>query len=96
MFLLWVLLFLATIFYFQSSKIQISQQYGIKQYVMIPDTQTHPHYSIPVTNRFQILQAKEFPPLAYTQASIQHPSSSTQIPSSDLSKHFHTSLTMSN
>ena len=63
---------------------------------MTSDTQTHPPYSIPVPNGFQIPQSKEFPPLIYTQVSIQRPSSSTQIPSSKLSKHFHTSLTMNN
>ena len=56
---------------------------------MTSDTQTHPPYSIPVLNQFQISQAEEFP-----QTSIQHPSSSTQIPSSELSEHFHISLTM--
>ena len=47
------------------------------------NTQTH---AIPVPNQFQI---SEIP-----QASIQHPSSSTQIPHSELSEHFHTNLTM--
>ena len=58
---------------------------------MTHDTQTHPHCSIPVANRFQIVKSEECPPLTYTQAS-----SSTQTSSSDLSKHFHTSLTMNN
>ena len=55
------------------------------------NTQTHHPYVIPVPNQFQISQTEEFP-----HASIQHPSSSTQIPSSELSEHFHTSLTMNN
>ena len=55
---------------------------------MTSDTQTHPPYAIPVPIQFQIPQAEEFP-----QASIQHPSSSTQIPSFELLEHFHTSLT---
>ena len=45
------------------------------------NTQTH---AIPVPN-----QISEMP-----QASIQHPSTSTQIPPSELSEHFHTNLTM--
>jgi len=53
------------------------------------NTQTHPPYAIPVTNQFQISQTEEFHP-----TSIQHPSSSTQIPSSELSEYFHTTLTM--
>jgi len=53
------------------------------------NTQTHPPYAIPVTNQFQILRTEEFHP-----TSIQHPSSSTQIPSSELSEYFHTNLTM--
>jgi len=44
------------------------------------NAQTHPPYAIPTTNQFQISQTKEIP-----QASVQHPSSSTQIPSSELS-----------
>ena len=44
----------------------------------------------------QTLPSEEFPPLTYTQASIQHSSSSTQIPSFKLSEHFQTSLTMNN
>ena len=43
------------------------------------NTQTHPPYAIPETNQFQISQTKEIP-----QASVQHPSLSTQIPSSEL------------
>ena len=45
------------------------------------NTQTH---AIPAPN-----QISEMP-----QASIQHPSTSTQIPPSELSEHFHTNLTM--
>jgi len=44
------------------------------------NTQTHPPYAIAATNQFQISQTKEIP-----QASIQHPSSFIQIPSSELS-----------
>ena len=53
------------------------------------NTQTHHPYAIPVTNQFQISQTKEI-----SQASVQHPSSSTQIPSSELSEYFHINLTM--
>ena len=55
------------------------------------NAQTHPSYAIPVPDQFQISQTEEFP-----QALIQHPSSFTQIPSSELSEHFLTSLTMNN
>ena len=50
------------------------------------DTQTHAN---PVPNQFQVSQSNDIP-----QASIQHPSSSTPIPPSELSEHFHTNLTM--
>ena len=53
------------------------------------DTQTHRPYANPVRNQFQVSQSKKIP-----QASIQHPSSPTQIPPSELSEHFHTNLTM--
>jgi len=55
------------------------------------NTQTHPPYAIPVPNQFQTSQSKEIP-----QASIQRPSSSTQIHPSELSEHFHTNLPMNN
>ena len=47
------------------------------------NTQTH---AISVPNQYRIVESP--------QASIQHPSSSTQIPPSELSEHFHTNLTM--
>ena len=50
---------------------------------LIMKTQTHLPYAIPVQNQSQISQTEEFP-----QASIQHPSSSTQTSSFDLSKYF--------
>jgi len=53
------------------------------------DNQTHPPSTSLVPNQFQISQSEEIP-----QASILHPSSSTQIPSSELSEHFHTNPTM--
>ena len=56
---------------------------------MTSDTQTHPSYAIPVPNQFQISQTEEF-----HQISIQHLSSSTQIPSSKPLEHFHPNLTM--
>ena len=53
------------------------------------NTQAHPPYATPIPNQFQNSQPEEFHP-----TSIQHPSSSTQIPSSELSEYFHTTLTM--
>jgi len=53
------------------------------------DTQTHHPYGNPVPNQFQVSQSKEIP-----HALIQHSSSSTQIPPSELSQHFHTNVTM--
>ena len=41
-------------------KVQTSQQYA-----MTPNTQTHPQYSIPITNQFQTLPSEDFPPLTY-------------------------------
>ena len=64
-------------------KIQTSQQYAIT-----PTTQTHPQYSIPITNQFQTLPSEDFSPLTYAQAPIKPPSSSTQTSSFDLSKYF--------
>ena len=64
-------------------KIQTSQQYA-----MARTTQTHPQYSIPVTNQFQTLPSEDFPLLTYAQASIKPPSSSAQTSSFDLSKYF--------
>ena len=55
------------------------------------DTQTHHPYANPIPNQFQVSQSNDIP-----QASIQHPSSSTPIPHSELSEHFHTNLTMDN
>ena len=67
----------------KETKIQTSQQYA-----MIPTTQTHPRYSIPVTNQFQTLPSEDFPPLTNAQASIKPPLSFTQMSSFDLSKYF--------
>jgi len=64
-------------------KIHTSQQYALT-----PTTQTHPQYSIPVTNQFQTLPSEDFPPLTYAQASIKPPSPSTQTSSFALSKYF--------
>ena len=55
---------------------------------MMPTTQTHPQYSIPITNQFQTLPSEDFPPLSDAQASIKPSSSSTQTSSFDLSKYF--------
>ena len=55
---------------------------------MTPTTQTHPQYSILITNQFQTLHSKDFPPLTYAQASSKPPSSSTQTSCFDLSKYF--------
>lgn len=55
---------------------------------MKSNTQTHTQYSIPLTNQFQALPSLDFRPVTYAQASIKHPSSSTQTSSLDLSKYF--------
>jgi len=55
---------------------------------MTSNTQTHPQYSMPITNQFQTLPSENFLPLTYAQVSIKHPSSSTQISSLYLSKYF--------
>jgi len=47
-------------------KIQTSQQYAMKT-----NSQIHPQYIIPITNRFQVLPSQDFPLLSYAQASTK-------------------------